>query len=56
MNMNESRGDKSFTISFDDIDKAATARLLKYLDNGMTAKVEVDEDKEMGTCIYFDVL
>jgi hypothetical protein len=45
------RGDKSFTLSFDGINKTASEKLINFF-SGYT--VSRDEDEELGTCIYLD--
>ena len=47
------RGERSFTFSFDNIDKYATRKICEFF-NGQ-AKIEVQEDEECGTFIYCDV-
>ena len=47
------RGERSFTFSFDNIDKDATRKICEFF-NGQ-AKIEVQEDEECGTFIYCDV-
>lgn len=44
------RGDKSFTLSFDCIDKIATSRLVKFFGNAC----QVEENEECGTFIYVE--
>lgn len=45
------RADKSFTFTFDGINKAATQKLVKFFAG---YKISIDEDAELGTCIYID--
>jgi hypothetical protein len=45
------RGATSFTLSFDVVNKSATAKLIDFF-KGHT--VSVDEDAECGTCIYLE--
>lgn len=47
------RGERSFTFSFNCIDKDATAKICAFF-LGL-ALVEVDEDEECGTCIYCEI-
>jgi len=46
------RGERSFTFSFEDIDKEATRKICEFFDGH--AKIEVSEDEECGTFIYCD--
>jgi len=47
------RGDRSFTFSFEAIDKDATKRIVDFFRGQSTTSVE--EDDECGTFIYCDV-
>lgn len=47
------RGARSFTFSFDCIDREATEKIVKFFAGH--AKIEVAEDEECGTFIYADV-
>ena len=47
------RGDRSFTFSFEAIDKAATRKICDFFKG--QAKIEVEEDEEVGTFIYCEV-
>lgn len=44
------RGDKSFTLSFDCIDKIATSKIVQFF----KGQCEVEEDDECGTFIYIE--
>ncbi len=44
------RSEKSFTLSFDCIDKIATSRLVKFFGDAC----QVEEDEECGTFIYIE--
>ena len=44
------RGPKSFTLSYDSIDREATRRIVEFFGNAC----EVSEDEECGTFIYIE--
>ena len=47
------RGDRSFTFSFDAIDKKATEAIKAFFSGQST--ISVEEDEECGTFIYCEV-
>ena len=47
------RGDRSFTFSFEAIDKQATRKICDFFKG--QAKIEVEEDEECGTFIYCEI-
>jgi hypothetical protein len=47
------RGLRSFTFSFEDVDKEATRKICEFFKGH--AKIEVQEDEECGTFIYCDI-
>ena len=45
------RGDRSFTFYFDAIDPEAAKKLAA---TAQGEKIEIDEDPELGTCVYIN--
>lgn len=47
------RGDRAFTISFDKIDAAITAKLVSFFSSGAKVSVETDDELD-ATFVYLD--